>query len=494
MLILVCLFIGEIIFEKILQERIGNNTKNRKYLQISFSFFFAVMIYIVFAGNDINLISASSDAADIWKTITTFHTDQIYGSYVLYKGINSVYPYVWLYDLSKLLGLNEWIFIRIFYCIAFAYVSSIGFPNMIELLVQRQTKLYQRCLCSALMWYLWAYSLAFTQLMIDLSCLMYFVLLINTALKIYRTKKSIIKYIWTGLLSGLCMTASGQYTMPAVCIDVFILWISFIDKKGWKSQVKMFIRNILPLLLCVMLIMCLNNYFETSFVNPLREEGAWIPAGETWLQAGLVRFRNNYRAGGFSSTIPSYRNAAILNDYYGESLANISEISVEEYLQIFLKYPVDFILNYLNSFFLILSPDHGGFNLLPLLTFYTLLYCSLYIGFTKCKSWKQFFSPLFLIGFSFLWATVPMLVMNIEPRTCMQIQGLIIALALCDNTIWDNIVDFIKHFKVNSLKRQNGISYPVVFYILFLCVCIMHIATLYETLGTDAKGILINLK
>ncbi|MCM1220375.1 MAG: hypothetical protein NC548_38415, partial [Lachnospiraceae bacterium] len=182
----------------------------------------------------------------------------------------------------------------------------------------------------------------------------------------------------------------------------------------------------------------------------------------------------------------------------GEFVKYPQELTVGEYIKLFFKYPLDFILNYLNSFFLILSPDHGDFNLFSLLIFYTMLYCFLYIGFLKCKFWKNFFTPLFMIGFSFLWATVPMMVLNIEARYCMQIQGLIIALVLCDGTIWENITATVKNIRENglrvTLKAMNKISWPVVLYVLFLCICIMHIATLYETLGTDIQGVLINLE
>lgn len=187
MLILFVLFICGIVFDKfvICKYKTVSNSINRAF-QLLFSFFFALMVYMIFTWNQNSMISISGDASDIWKTITSFHTKDIYGSYVLYKGINSVFPYVWLYDLARIFNINEWFFIRLFYSIAFAYVSSIGFPNMIELLVQKKTKLYRRCLCVIVMWYFWYYSMAFTQLMVDLPCLMYYVLLINTGLKLYR--------------------------------------------------------------------------------------------------------------------------------------------------------------------------------------------------------------------------------------------------------------------------------------------------------------------
>lgn len=501
MLILFILFISGTLLEKYLLQKFHHNFKLIRNFQLIFSFIFAIIIYAVFTWQDTNMISWSGDAADIWNTITSFHTDNVYGSYVLYKGINSVYPYVWLYDLSQFFNVNEWFFIRIFYAGAFAYISSIGFPNMVELLVQQRAKLYRRCLCSILMWYFWYYSMAFTQLMIDLPCLMYYILLINTALRLFRIKERkrshMILYLWAGILCGLCMTASGQYTTPAVCIIIFLFLTIIKNNISLQRDIRSSILYFILFLSGLILIIVWNSCFEKFIVNSLRQNGAWIPSGSGWLYAGLARFRENYRSGGGAISIPSHRNNAILMSYFGEYLPGLNGLNIYEYLKVFLKYPFDFILNYINSFFLILSPDHGRFNLFPLLIFYSLLYCSLYIGINKCKKWKQFFSPLFWIGFSFLWATVPMLVMNIEPRTCMQIQGLIMALAVCDDTIWRIITDYTKSsLKIGLIKtvKHTNISYPLIFYLVFVCFCILHISTLYETIGSIPADILINIK
>ena len=89
MLILFVLFICGIVFEKfvIIKYKIVSNIFNRVF-QLIFSFFFALMVYMIFTWHQDSMISISGDASDIWKTITSFHTKDIYGSYVLYKGIN----------------------------------------------------------------------------------------------------------------------------------------------------------------------------------------------------------------------------------------------------------------------------------------------------------------------------------------------------------------------------------------------------------------------
>ena len=364
---------------------------------------------------------------------------------------------------------------------------------MIERLTGSDAKLYRRCLCSLIMWYLWYYSLAFTELMIDLPCLMYYVFLINAALKIYRGGARPVSYLWIGFLSGLCMTASGQYSLPAVCILVFVLWATvrrILQKALWMKLVV----YLLPLVVCLCSVLLFNKNFENTVVEPLREEGEWIPTDNDWLESGLVRFKDSYRTGGNAVTIPSYRIRAILGDYYGEAEAEITRMTVEEYISLFFTYPADFVVSYLNSFFLILSPDGGELNFWPLFIFYTLLYLSLYIGLKKCNTWRKLFSPLFWIGFSFLWAIVPMIVMNIEARNCLQIQGLVIALALCDDTVWKNLGTVWEGLK--EVVRKKGklscrISYPVIFYMIFIIMCFVHISTLYEMIGPDPGAILI---
>lgn len=489
----ICFFVAIIVLEKrYFRIKLDSDALFNRLIQLFIPFGFAVFVFIVCTWGLPSMTQNSGDAADIWLTIKSFYTKDVYGSYVLYKGINSVYPYVWLYQLSNMLQINEWFFIRAFYCIAFAYVSAIGFPNMIELLTNRKTKYYRRCIVVILFWWFWCGTMSFTELMVDLPCLMYFVLLVNVALKLYRGEKKLWRYVLTGILCGLNMTASGQYTTPAVCIFIFTIWISFKYIKC-RKDIFSFLTKMALLAVMMLMILEVNNNFETTVVEPLRQQDAWIPSGDDWLKIGLSRFRFTYRTGGGALSIPSYRNEAILIDYFGDDIPGSIEVS--DYIKLFLKYPVDFALNYLNSFFLILSPDGGAFNFWPLYVFYSLAFIALCIGVGRCKFWNKIFSSLFWIGFAFLWSTVPMLVMNIEPRTCMQIQGIIIALAICDDYVWsvlNRLIDGVKKMIVEKkIIVIQKIPYTFVLYLIFMCVCFLHISTLYETIGAAPESILI---
>lgn len=466
-------------------------------------FVFAFTIYWITYYSLTDMITYSSDAADIWKTIESFHSGNIYGSYVLYKGINSIYPYVWLYDFAKLIGANEWFFIKIFYGLAFSYISAIGFPNIVEYLTGGSAYCFKRIINICILFFLWTYTKIFSCLMIDLPCLFYFVFLVHIALRMYRKKANLISYVFCGLLCGICMSASGQYAMPSICLLIFIIWISLkaVLHKS-KKDIRHFFERIIFLFLCMILIIGLNYYFENEIVNPLRNNGAWIPTGNDWLSVGLSRFMNTYRQGSYSLTIPSTRNLAIFQDYLGGEFNALEPViygggyplTIIDYLKIFIRYPFDFILCYLNSFFLILSPDGGAFNFWPLFLFYSLLYAALYIGVKKCKKIGNFFSALFWIGFSFVWAIVPLLVMNIEARTCIQIQGLIVALAVCDDTFWNGLKRAFNNLVSGSrhIIFTRTVAYTLIGWFLFISFCFLHIATLYEGINGSADNVLIN--
>ena len=405
---------------------------------------------------------ASSDAAEIWKTIMTYETEDVYGTYVLYKGLSAVYPYLWFYKLSLLLGLNEWFFVKIYHCVLFSYVTTIGFPKMIELLTKQKVKTYRKLILMILCFYFWEYTYALSNLMIDLPSMCYFVLLVNCGLKIYRGSPTIWNYIWYGVLLGINLCASGQYTMPGYCVTVLVITVTV---KRFRTMKKKCFGNLVghffSMSIFAMLLKGMNNYYLNTFVAGLREKGAWIPDAAAWLSCALTRFMTTYRTGG-ALKIPSSRNAAILQDALGIEefeqkfdviLGGGYPISISEYLELFFKYPVDFILCYFEKFFIMLSPDKGSFRFVPLFIFYSLIFVALYIGFTNCKKIKDILNVKFWIGFAFIWAIVPALVGTTEPRVCMQIQGLIISLAVCSDFIWEKIKTYLG--KISSIIRNR---------------------------------------
>ena len=86
-----------------------------------------------------SMVTISNDAASIWQTIRSFYTENIAPSYLLYKGFASVYPYVWLYQLALIFGVNEFFFVMAYHALLFAYITVIGVPALVKELTGYET-------------------------------------------------------------------------------------------------------------------------------------------------------------------------------------------------------------------------------------------------------------------------------------------------------------------------------------------------------------------
>lgn len=464
--------------------------------------FIIMAVYLKIHGS---MISYSGDASSIWSTITSFYSGDIVPSYVLYKGFASVYPYVWLYQLSKLLGVGQFFFVKLFHCTLFAYVSAIGFPYLIENLLNVQPKIWRRALLIIVMFWLWVPNYALCQVMVDLPSLTYFILLLNAAYKVGKgdLKYPVIRYIYTGLLLGINVCMSGQYMPAAACILIFIMIKTIPLKKirirdsRWEA-----IGLFILLVACMVFVKCINIYFELTITDVLRSQGGWIPTSSTWLGLTLIHLDDLRRF--FGPGLPDYRGLAIINDYYGDQSQSIISafsvngysITITQYIKLCLQYPVDFLTRYFNRVFLALSPDGGYLSISRLFVSYTLLFSAFLALKKRVTSVRKFFSSKMLILLSFLFSLAAMMVTAIEYRYTMQIQGLVFSLALLDNTLWDGFRSLYKTilqcFKNRSLRSLGEQPFPYHFlvYILFILFCFTHMATLYETLGPDTTYIL----
>ena len=143
--------------------------------------FTACLIWLASRGS---MTDSSGDAQDIWKTITSYYSGDIYPSYVLYKGFVSVYPYVWLYQLAVLFGTNEFFFVMVYHARLFTYITVIGLPNFIKYLFDYEPKWWQRILIIPLLYLIWVKTGALSQLMVDLTSCAIFMLSINSAIMI----------------------------------------------------------------------------------------------------------------------------------------------------------------------------------------------------------------------------------------------------------------------------------------------------------------------
>lgn len=469
-------------------------------------FFVAFGIMALYLKQSGPMQNISGDAASIWETIKSIPSGKIVSSYVLYKGFASVYPYVWLYQLSLVFGVSEFVFVKLFHCILFAYVSAVGFPYIAEVLLKSKSRAWHRFLLILIMFWLWKSTYAFSQIMVDLPSLAYFILLINSALKIaYQPGDNrFLRFFYTGLLIGLNMSLSGQYSIAAICVLVYILlkiipWQNLRSMKiHWAS-----VLCVIILLSGLAVVKGYNTYFEKTFVDQLRSEGEWIPDDSDWLHVALYSRTDEYRWGS-GPTIIDNRGLSILKDIYGDQFTETQDminqggfpISIKEYFQTVARYPMDYLMKYVNRLFISVSPDGGYLSVSRLFFAYSLLFVCFLSVFRRVKRVKDFFSTELLIYISFVLALAAVIVLTVEPRYVMQIQGLVFTFALLDHTLWDGFRSFGRIvrqcFIDGSIKSLWNRPFPYAFfvYLLFMMFCFAHIAVLYETIGIDPEKVL----
>lgn len=451
---------------------------------IPFVLAFFLMTHLLYDAE--TMCDTSGDANENWLVILSYGKEKLYGSYVLYKGLIILYPWVWLRKASIIIGLNEWTLIKLFYILCFSYVSAIGFPKIIEKLTGDENKWWRNAILVICCYYFWSTGYVLTQLVIDLPCLTFFVFFVNLALDYNNGREGILFCSLLGILLGINLTASGQYTLPSVLIIIFLL-IAFFDKIKVEKNRKKHSLYLVIISLFASLIKYSNVYFLKHVVGGLREEGAWIPTAGQWLSVGLTRFDKTLRQ--FQGIrIVSNRGGALLeelvgSEYYASNLDSIIggayPITVLEYFKWFLKYPLDFISLFVDRFILGMTMGYGELRFVPIFISYTIFFLSLLLIFNKCKMMKDIFNRKTWIVLAFVGAIVSCVASAVEVRVWIQIQGLVMAAAICSNCFWEGMKNIVKTNTYGKGFSERKINYSVVVYIVFMLMAMSHIAGLY---------------
>lgn len=474
--------------------------KNKDII-ISFLFAFSLMLWL-FTSNTTMGLGYSGDVSDIWKTVTSFYSENIYPSYVLYKGFLSVYPYVWFYELSKFFNLGSFFFIKIFHCCLFSYISAIGFPFIVSKLLKIEIKFWRRILLIFLMFILWKPNGALQYMMIDLWSLFLFVLAVITVLKLSEMNLEHHKIFTalTGLILGFASLGSGQYFLPTIFLILYVLVNKFLpfDMKKFSKK-STIILSLVILFGGIMLPRAYDSHFEKTIVNPMRENGASIPKGITWVELEIGQAKRRYNLF-WEPTIPNNRSLAIIKQDKGDNYEKFAKDGIytkEEVLSLILKHPIDFITSWCNGFLLTISMHGEHRSILCLFISYTALFLALYAIFKRCKNLKDILSAKTLITLSFISIIIAPCLNHFEARYVIAFQGLFLSVALLDNTLWEKLKCFKSFLKklfskseYTNLKKLK-IPYSFVIYVIFVFMCFTNYAALIENVGVD-PSILFN--
>lgn len=484
--------------------------KNNKFFQllfqkrgqiIAFTVTFFAAFLILLPQKD--MILGSGDVADIWKTITSFYSKDVQSSYVLYKGVLSVYPYVWLVALSEMMGLGQWFLLKIFHSLLFSGIVAIGVPYIISNIFKIEIKPWRRVLFCLLGFVLWYSTRIVLSIMIDLPSLFLFVFAACSVVKIAKNFEKINKlyFLYSGLLLGAATLYTGQYG-PSVILLILFLIIALFYKKVIKNK-----KRILTLLLSILLLTtgiaipkAVDKHFENTFVNQFREKGENIPSGDDWTNLAIGQAKRRYTMF-WGPTIENNRAHTIIQKYrQGEDYKNFLDSSAapfskKEVLNIILHHPVDYITSWCNGFLLTVSINGRENNVWFLLISYTALFIALYVLFKHWGSLKGVFNKDMLIIIAFILPALVTCVTHFEPRYVIALQSLYLGTAIFSDTFWDIFKNgyavvkecFVTHTLNPIIIRFNQAKVPYVFiiYCVFVVMCFTNYAAIYETAGIN---------
>ncbi len=476
---------------------------NKNPFILPFIWGFILVGYYIFPER-VSLITVSGDAHSIWQTIISFRSEKITSSYVLYKGFLSVYPYVWLYDSAINFGLNEFIFIKIYHALLFAFVASVGVPYIISQIILVKIRLIRNLIFVTLIFYLTKFTLIYDALMIDLPSWAFFVA--ATSLLLYIKDDLELKwgripfYFIAGLLVGLCGAASGQYSISALLLALYFV-VSCIS--SMKKNKIIGYKSILVILVIfafgISIPKLYDKNFEATIVQPMRDAGEWLPTGNQWLVSGFTRLIYRYKYG---YPDVSNRGMAILKKTEGDKFNARFELiklgggayTVVEYLKIIRLNIVDFCVMWFTKAFIAISFDGGAAKILHLFIAYSSVFFSIYLLFAKIKNFYQLLHRNALIFMAFLSSLIAPIILFVDMRYAVCVYSLLLGVIVFQSKVGLDSYVFSNNInqKKSMLHQNQGMRIPYAFfaYILFIIFGFTLYGAILEIPGSDPNLIL----
>lgn len=477
---------------------------SKKGQVIAFLITFCLCLTLLLPQKD--MIMGVGDVGDIWKTISSFYSSKVEGSYVLYKGFLSIYPYVWLVKLSQMLGMGEWFLLKIFHATLFSAIVAIGIPYIISKIFRIEIKPLRRVLFCVLGFFLWKSTRIIQSIMIDLPSLFLFVFSACAMIKIAGNYKTINKlyFLYAGLLCGCASQYTGQYA-PSVMILMLFLFVALFYKKSKENKGK-YVSIIFSLLLLgigFVLPKMYNTHFNNTFVQQLKDEGANISNADDWTEIAIGQAKRRYTMF-WGPTIMNQRSLSIMMEDKGEgyeafidSLNNGNGYTTKDVIKLVLKHPVDFITSWCNGFLLTVSMNGNMNRVSFLFVSYTALFVALYVLFKRWGSLKGIFVKETLLILAFVIPALVTCVTHYEPRYVVGMQALILGSAIFNEAFWDvwknafaMVKTCLKQRSIRSMTckfEQAPFPYVFVLYCIFLVMCFSNYASIYETSGASTS-------
>ncbi len=466
--------------------------------------FFLVLSDI--SGASVSLIDRSGDAESIWQTITSFYSTEIQSSYVLYKGFLSVYPYAPLYQLALQWDIEVFALIKIYHAALFSVAAGISVPFIVSRLLSVRITIARNFLFVILIYHLTEFTHIYRALMIDLPAWCFFVTAVASLLRV--TIENPLNFLgiagigMSGIFVGLCAVGSGQYALSSLLLGAYFfnwLWRQFNREK--TRRVALLFSGCLFLGLSVT-PKFLDSNFEREIVEPMRQQGAWLPTGAQWVQNGLWRLIDTRK-----NAYPEVNNRglAILKvaegkDFernYGLLKQGASLHSVSEYVDTILNNFFEFIVMWTTKIFLILSLDGGNASITKLLISYTAVFLSGFLFAVKLRTFRDILRSESLIYFSFIATVFGPVVGAVEMRYVVCMMSLVVGIAVFQRDAGTRIIEVVASYVRlvrggEAVDKFKDTRVPLAFlaYIAFLLFCFSFYGALLEVPGSDPEKVL----
>lgn len=462
-----------------------NILKNKIYL---FMFAFVLIASKIFPLE--NLFGASEDASEIWKVVTTFFSQNPQHSYVMYKGFLSIIPYALLYETSTYLKTNPFFFIKILYCLCFTYISCVGLPSTISYIFNKKNIENYKIFILILLLY-FGIGTHFTFLNIDILSIVVMLLSTECTIQIIKKNKNYLYYLYSGIILSMCSQFSGQYLLVTFFSILLIINHLRLLTKNKKIKLLKLLLISIAFFIGYFLIYYSNQLFIKKRIEPIRNKGEWLPTSNEWMKWGLTYKMQITKYGTNTETpIPDNRGLSILKKENADlNRINDGTFSYEynQYLNLIFKYPLDFIIRWLNRLFLGISVDNNNRNSLFLLISYTLTFFFLNEIKQKYNNFKKIFSKKSLLLFSIISCSLVPSLWWTEMRYFLSIQILVAGSIIYSNSLWNFIINikifFINLFNIYNKKHYLPLKFYLLEYFIFITLCFMHFASIYEQIG-----------
>lgn len=458
---------------------------------------FAGAVLWLFTYSVPDMVAGLGDATSIWITISQWDGAQGPSSYVLYKGMLSVYPYVWLREWALDAGLEPFALIRVWHALLFAVGSTLAVPAIASVFTGRPWTPLQRCLFAVTMLWLTHTTRAHDALMIDLPSWSFFAIACWTALRSCDANGR-ARLAWSaaaGGFIGLSLCGSGQFGLPSLVLLTYLALRYLLQAQSAShSRLILLMAQLMIVASSAWLPREADLQFHVNIVDTMRARGDWIPNGQQWVHNSMFRMLDVYSVADRNyrwTVTPSNRGVALLKDALGAEFETLyprlkaggSLLTIDDYLSLVSRYPLDFAAMWTTRAFMVISLDQNRASAASLLAGYTSVFLCLLLLVRRCRTIRDMLRPGLLLLAALLITVAAPVVLALEMRTALTIHAIMLAIGVqmltsCGTAKLPGTVGFIP-------LPDRRIPWVWVAYFCFITVCFGYYGLTMELTGSE---------